>query len=165
MTYPWHGWWSQCVLVVPYFTFHWFFSSMNLNDILIFVLADFRARKIFILVWSDIIWSLQFILVSLLCVHISNIYGHIVNTVIAQKLLHLYLITQEHEIISLCKKVSNFLLPSLDILRIIIHISWFVLLQFSTIQRHLCVIIERTIYFRIKNHMHWLSTYIWEIHH
>ena len=104
MTYPWHGWWSQCVLVVPYFTFHWFFSSMNLNDVLIFVLADFRARKIFILVWSDIIWSLQFILVSLLCVHISNIYGHIVNTVIAQKLLHLYLITQEHEIISLCKK-------------------------------------------------------------
>ena len=130
MTYPWHGWWSQCVLVVPYFTFHWFFSSMNLNDVLIFVLADFRARKIFILVWSDIIWSLQFILVSLLCVHISNIYGHIVNTVIAQKLLHLYLITQEHEIISLCKKVSNFLLPSSNIPRIIIHTSWILLLQF-----------------------------------
>ena len=157
MTYPWHGWWSQCVLVVPYFTFHWFFSSMNLNDVLIFVLADFRARKIFILVWSDIIWSLQFILVSLLCVnkyypiihwgvnrnttaHISNIYGHIVNTVIAQKLLHLYLITQEHEIISLCKKVSNFLLPSSNILRIIIHTSWFLLLQFLIIQRHLYVI-------------------------
>ena len=85
MTYPWHGWWSQCVLYVPYLTFHWFFSSLNLNDVLILVLDEFRARKIFILVWSNIIWSLQFIWSVPIVCYVSNIYGHIVNAVCEQK--------------------------------------------------------------------------------
>ena len=62
------------------------FSSLNLNDVLILVLDEFRARKIFILVWSNIIWSLQFIWsVPIVYAHISNIYGHIVNAVCEQK--------------------------------------------------------------------------------
>ena len=85
VTYPWHGWWSQCVLYVPYLTFHWFFSSLNLNDVLILVLDEFRARKIFILVWSNIIWSLQFIWSVPIVCYVSNIYGHIVNAVCEQK--------------------------------------------------------------------------------
>ena len=96
------------------------FSSLNLNDVLILVLDEFRARKIFILVWSNIIWSLQFIWsVPIVCESrlIYRIYMVILWTQFANKKLHLYLITQKHVIISLCKKISTILLPTLNIKR------------------------------------------------
>ena len=53
------------------------FSSLNLNDVLIHVLDEFRARKIFILVWSNIIWSLQFIWsVPIVCAYIEYIWSY-----------------------------------------------------------------------------------------
>ena len=93
------------------------FSSLNLNDVLIFVLDEFRARKIFILVWSNIIWSLQFIWsVPIVCAYIEYIWSYCERSLWTKE-LHLYLITEKHVIISLCKKVSIILLPTLNIKR------------------------------------------------
>ena len=61
------------------------------------------------------------------CVCIYRIYMVILWTQFANKKLHLYLITQKHVIISLCKKVSTILLPTLNIKR---FLSDFLLFNF-----------------------------------